>query len=54
MAIHISEDFMALEVNGEVVATARFSQYAAAEATERGSSRPAPPGCSAAARRSRP
>ena len=31
MAIQISDDFMALEVNSEVVATARFSQYAAAD-----------------------
>jgi hypothetical protein len=31
MAIQISDDFMALEVNGEVVATARFSEYAAAD-----------------------
>ena len=31
MAIQISNDFMALEVNGEVVATARFSEYAAAD-----------------------
>jgi hypothetical protein len=31
MAIQISGDFMALEVNGEVVATARLSEYAAAD-----------------------
>jgi hypothetical protein len=31
MAIQISDDFMALEVNGAVIATARFSQYAAAD-----------------------
>jgi hypothetical protein len=31
MAIQISDDFMALEVNGEVVATARFSEYTAAD-----------------------
>jgi hypothetical protein len=31
MAIWISDGFMALEVNSEVVATARFSEYAAAD-----------------------
>lgn len=31
MAIQVSDDFMALEVNGAVIATARFSQYAAAD-----------------------
>lgn len=31
MAIQVSEDFMALEVNGAVVVTARFSQHAAAD-----------------------
>jgi hypothetical protein len=31
MAIQISDGFMVLEVNGEVVATARFSEYAAAD-----------------------
>jgi hypothetical protein len=31
MAIRISGDFMALEVSGAVIATARFSQYAAAD-----------------------
>jgi hypothetical protein len=31
VAIHISDDFMALEVNGAVIATARFRQYAAAD-----------------------
>jgi hypothetical protein len=31
MAIQISDDFMVLELNGEVVATAGFSQYAAAD-----------------------
>jgi hypothetical protein len=30
MPIRIEDDFMALEVDGTVVATARFSQYAAA------------------------
>jgi hypothetical protein len=40
MAIQVSADFMALEVNGEVVATARFSEHAARlTATGRGSSR---------------
>ena len=31
MAIQISDDFMALEANGAVIATARFSPYAAAD-----------------------
>jgi hypothetical protein len=31
MAIQVSCDFMALEVNGAVIATARFSQDAAAD-----------------------
>ena len=31
MAIQVSDDFMALEVNGAVIATARFSQHAAAD-----------------------
>jgi hypothetical protein len=31
MVIQVSEDFMALEVNGAVIATARFSQHAAAD-----------------------
>jgi hypothetical protein len=31
MAIQVSDDFMALEVNGAVIVTARFSQYAAAD-----------------------
>ena len=31
MAIQISDDFMILEVNEAVIATARFSQYAAAD-----------------------
>jgi hypothetical protein len=31
MAMEISYDCMALEINGEVVATACFSEYAAAE-----------------------
>jgi hypothetical protein len=31
MAIRIESEFMVLEVNGAVVATARFSQYAAAD-----------------------
>ena len=31
MAIRIESSFMALEVNGAVVATARFSQHAAAD-----------------------
>jgi hypothetical protein len=31
MAIQVSDDFMALEVNGAVIATARFSHYAAAD-----------------------
>jgi hypothetical protein len=31
MAIQISHDFMALEAGGAVIATARFSQYAAAD-----------------------
>ena len=31
MAIRIEDDFMALEVDGAVVATARFSQHAAAD-----------------------
>ena len=31
MAIRISGDFMALEVSGAVITTARFSQYAAAD-----------------------
>jgi hypothetical protein len=33
MAIQISDDFMALEVNEAVIATARFSRYAAADGT---------------------
>ena len=33
MAILISDDFMALEANGAVIATARFSQYSAADGT---------------------
>jgi hypothetical protein len=31
MAIQVADDFMALEVNGAVIATARFSRYAAAD-----------------------
>ena len=31
MAVRIEDNFMALEVNGAVVATARFSQHAAAD-----------------------
>ena len=31
MAIQISDDFMAVEANGALIATARFSQYAAAD-----------------------
>ena len=31
MAIQVADDFMALEVNEAVIATARFSQYAAAD-----------------------
>ena len=31
MAIRIEADFMALEVDGAIVATARFSKYAAAD-----------------------
>jgi len=31
MAVRIEDDFMALEVDGAVVATARFSQHAAAD-----------------------
>ena len=31
MAVRIEDDFMTLEVNGAVVATARFSQHAAAD-----------------------
>jgi uncharacterized iron-regulated membrane protein len=31
MAIQVSDGFMALEVSGEVTATARFSQYTAAD-----------------------
>ena len=31
MAIQISDAFMAVEANGAVIATARFSQYAAAD-----------------------
>ena len=31
MAIQVSYDFMTLEVNGAVIATARFSKYAAAD-----------------------
>ena len=30
MAIHIEDNFMTLELNGAVIATARFSQHAAA------------------------
>ena len=31
MTVHIEDDFMTLEVDGAIVATARFSQYAAAD-----------------------
>ena len=31
MAIRIASEFMALEVDGSIVATARFSEYAAAD-----------------------
>jgi hypothetical protein len=31
MAININDDFMSLEINGTVLATARFSQHAAAD-----------------------
>jgi hypothetical protein len=31
MSLRIDNDFMALEVDGEIVATARFSQHAAAD-----------------------
>jgi hypothetical protein len=31
MSLRIDNDFMALEVGGEIIATARFDQYAAAD-----------------------
>jgi len=53
MAIRINEDFMTLTVDDRVVATARFSQHAAADGKARGSSPRTPLGCSAAIRPSR-
>jgi hypothetical protein len=54
MPILIEPDFMALEVNGPVIATARFSQYAAADCNCAWIVSTTQPGCSPATRRSLP
>jgi len=51
--VEIKDESITLIVNSEVVASARFTRHAAADAKAHRSSRAMPPGCSLATRRSR-